>query len=179
MNHEERLVKRAQKNIKHFAALYNLYYPKIRGYIGSKVKGDSNAADDLTSSTFEKALRSMKSFRWQGISFSAWIYRIANNTVIDHYRSSSIKNHDQIHENIRDRGEGIESMIQDSDTSDYIRNLINTLNPREKKIVMMKFYEGMTNIEIAEVMKISETNVSTIVYRTMGKLRDIIDKESI
>lgn len=177
MNPEEQLVKKAQRNIKYFAPLYDIYYPKIRRYIGKKIYGDSNTADDLTSTTFEKALKSIKSFRWQGISFSAWIYRIANNTVIDFYRSNAKKKGDALQNDIEDKNTNIESKSQQSDTTDYIKTVLNSLSERERKIIMMKFYEGMTNTEIAESLGISETNVSTIVYRTMAKLRELVDQD--
>ncbi len=87
---EKEYIALAQKNPKHFDSLYKLYHDKIYRYILSKVNRETAVAEDLTSVTFEKALKNIGRFRWQGIPFSAWIYRIANNTIIDYYRKQNI-----------------------------------------------------------------------------------------
>ena len=69
-----------------FAVLYEQFMPKVYRYISFRIR-DENMAQDLTSTVFEKALTKFSGFNPQKASFSTWIFTIARNTVIDHYRT--------------------------------------------------------------------------------------------
>jgi len=96
---EKELVKRAQKEPKAFAELYDKYYSQIFGYILKRV-ADLEIAQDITSETFFKALKNLWKFRWKNISFcvypvghrrcsfGAWLYRIANNEIANYFRKN-------------------------------------------------------------------------------------------
>ncbi|MCD6402646.1 hypothetical protein J7L36_02225, partial [bacterium] len=86
-NDEKELVKRAQKEPDSFAKLYDKYYPKFFGYILKRV-ADLEIAQYITSETFFKALKNLWKFRWKNISFSAWLYRIANNEIANYFRKN-------------------------------------------------------------------------------------------
>ena len=132
-------------------------------------------AEDLTSSAFEKAFSNRGRFRWQGVSFASWIYKIANNILIDYYRKASTKlNTKSEVNNLVDRNTAIEDKLIDEDISDHIRGVLKRLKPREQEIINLKFYEGFTNKSIAEELNISETNVGTILYRAMQKIKKIL-----
>ncbi len=76
------------------------------------------------------------------------------------------------HENIKDPSTEIEDIALLADSQSRIFSVVQELDSREQKIVIMKFYEGLTNKEISEQLGVSETNVGTIVYRAVNKLRD-------
>lgn len=170
---EKKLVEAAQKDPESLGKLYEAYNNKIRNYILSKVNNDKYIADDLTSSIFEKMVSNIKNYKWQGITFSAWLYRIANNTLIDYYRAyKNTKKLDENSEaNVKDPNLNVEESLTTFDSASRIRSLLNKLNTREKEIVMLKFYEGYTNKEISDKLGISESNVGTIVHRSIIKLR--------
>lgn len=174
MDPQKELIQSAQKNIRNFSPLYREYHPKIHRFLKSRVNNSTEIADDLTSKTFEKAIKNIKSFRWQGISFSAWIYKIAHNTLIDYYRyQNKIKNKTtQIHQNIPDKSKSPEKVSQEIESASKIKTVIETLDLREQKIIQMKFYEGYQNKAIAKRLGISETNVGTILFRATRKLRE-------
>lgn len=154
-----------------FQKTYSENYEKIKKYLMRKVD-NHYIAEDLTSTSFEKALKNIKSFQWQGVSLSAWIYKIANNTLIDYYRKNSNKPTLEINENlITDKSKDIEESVTDYDSASRIKDLLAKLDDREKEIVSLKFYEGYTNKEIAKKLNLSETNISTILYRAIEKLR--------
>jgi len=79
---EQELVKKAQKNKKHFDELYSHYYPHIKRFLNQRVYNEEDV-EDLTSVVFEKAFKGIGSFKWQGVSFSSWVYKIATNPLID------------------------------------------------------------------------------------------------
>ena len=174
---EQQIIATLQTDKKSFAKLYERYGYKIRTYLLTKVNYDKFLADDLLSATFEKALKSINSYQWQGISFSAWIYKIANNTLIDYYRTSKKYTNTYLEEiTIKDNTQNIEESVLNFDSSSRIKSLLNQLNKKEKEVIILKFYDGLTNKSIAERLDLTETNVSTIVYRALQKLRKIYQK---
>ena len=79
-------VGRAQKgDAAAFAVLYEDYYDRIFRYVSFKT-GSSLEAEDITAEVFVKMLESIDSFRWQGYQFSSWLFRIAHNLIVDHFR---------------------------------------------------------------------------------------------
>ncbi len=177
LHDEKKLIEAAQNDKEILGKLYEIYQKRIKNYLLAKVNYDKFAADDLTSATFEKVVANIKNFKWQGISFSAWIYRIANNTLIDYYRAASAKSTQNLNAEteaiIKDPNLGVEERITAFDSSSRIRKLLDTLGEREKQVVLLKFYEGYTNKMIAEKIGITETNVGTILHRSMQKLREL------
>jgi len=162
-----------KENGKNISDIYNLYFAKIRGFIKARVNNDDFVADDLTSDVFEKVIKNINKFKWQGVPFSAWIYKIANNTLIDYYREEGKKALKfELHDNINDKSIHIEETYTKHDENFRIKSLLETLSARNKQIIFLKFYEGYTNIAIANKLKISETNVSSIIYRSLKKLKE-------
>ncbi len=86
MQDEENLVRRAQHHDQEaFAQLYEEHFDKIYRYVTFKI-GNETEAEDMTQQVFLNALQSISSFKWKGIPFSAWLFRIAHNQVVDHLR---------------------------------------------------------------------------------------------
>lgn len=169
---EERLVNEAKKNKDAFTKLYTHYYPRILNYAFNKV-GNKEVAEDLTSLVFEKALTTIESFKWQGISFSSWLFRISKNTIIDYYRASSKYKTNVSLEfiDVPSANKGPEEIAVDEDFEGCLKLLLNKLPQREREIIYMKFFEGYTNKTISGLVGVSETNVGTIIHRTVLKLR--------
>lgn len=181
MEQDKELVTKAQKDIKDFDNIYQHYVVKLKNYFRPKVSNNEFEAEDLTSQTFEKALRNIKKFKWQGVSFSSWLYKIANNTLIDFYRKNknSVEITEGIYQNLKDESKLIEDQAMDADTKQKIGLILSELPEREQKIIKLKFYDGLGNKEIAKQMKISETNVGTVLHRITLKLRDPIKNAEI
>jgi RNA polymerase sigma factor (sigma-70 family) len=86
-NSDKELLKLVKKEKSFFGEVYKRYYKKIFNYIRRRVKSKS-ICEDLTSEVFEKAYNAIDDFKWQGISISAWLFRIAKNLLTDYYRKS-------------------------------------------------------------------------------------------
>lgn len=176
---EENLVKRARKahtkaGKDSFGKLYQHYHPHIRRFF-SKRLSDEILVEDLTSEVFEKALKSIDSFQWQGTSFSAWLYKIARNLLIDYFRQSdkrkkTITLSDIYH--LPAPNDSPEDRLIEFEMEIKLHHLLETLTERERRIVYLKFFEGYPNKLIAEILEITETNVATILYRVVRKLRE-------
>lgn len=181
LKEEERLIRTAQKTKggpnTSFGKLYKEYSPKIRTYFLSRLS-DKALAEDLTSKTFSKALEGLDTFRWQGVPFSSWLLTIARNTFFDHLRSQKGKKQVEIDSAgpvKSDSPSQFEELIE-REEHNWLDKELKSLPQRERDIVYLKFYEGLTNRQIAKILNLSETNVGTILYRTLNRLRKNIIK---
>ena len=156
-----------------FAEFYEQYLPKIYNYISYRV-ADRYTAEDLTSAVFEKALTKFKSFDVEKASFSTWLFTIAHNTVIDHYRIRT-KEQEMEKERVVFVTVKYESAEEEAIKTEEFRKLkscLSQLNKHEQELISLKFGGEMTNRQIAGIMGISESNVGVTLYRTIRKLRD-------
>jgi len=175
---EKALVERAQKDSsaaakQAYGALYEHYRPHIYRYLRNKVN-ETETAEDLTATVFTKALEALGNYRWEGVPFSAWLYRIAHNALVDHYRQRS-----QTKKVALDRAAPLEASGPSPEEEFYLwemedklKGLVQDLPLREREIITLKFFEGYTNRHIAQLTGLTETNVGTIVYRVVRSMRE-------
>ena len=156
-----------------YAELYEQFMPKVYRYISFRIS-DENMAQDLTSIVFEKALTKFSGFNPQKASFSTWIFTIARNTIIDHYRV--YKKHEYVKPDIEVNASAQYPSPEDeaikAENTQRLRVFLSRLNKREQEAIILKYSNGMSNREIAEVLHLSESNVGSILCRTIRKLRN-------
>ena len=156
-----------------FTELYEHYLPKVFRYISYRV-GDMDLAEDLTSVVFEKALTKIDSYRSNKASFSTWLMTVARNTVIDHYRVKSRKLTISIEETLEIASEEAspEEEVIRKEELQRLGTYLRELSQQEREIISLKFGAELTNRQIAQVVRLSESNIGTILYRAICKLRD-------
>lgn len=167
-------IERARKDKQHFAPLYSHYEKHINRYFMYRTT-NTEAAEELTAKVFEKALNGLDNFQWQGVSFSAWLYRIAHNTLVDFYRAEN-KNKAvslELHKNIQSDENSPQQEVEKVFEEELLYKLLEELPPREKDIIYMKFFDGYTNRLISQLTGLSETNVGTIIYRAIKRMRQV------
>ena len=157
-----------------FAELYEEFLPKVFRYVRYRVN-DLQVAEDLTSEVFEKAVTSFSKFSSDRASFSTWIFTIARNTVIDHYRVRGRR------QTVSLEGAAIEvsssdpspdEAVEKQEERERLRACLSDLSPEEQEIISLKFGSGLNNRQIARTTGLSESNVGTRLYRAVRKLRD-------
>ncbi len=155
-----------------FARIYEHYHPHLFRYFKNKVNREE-IAEDLAATVFTKAFESRGNYRWEGVPLSAWLYRIAHNLLIDHYRLSGRYQTIDLSQAppIADHKPTPEVEFQQWEREQLLKDLVEKLPPREKNIILLKFFEGYTNRAIAKMTGLSETNVGTIVYRVVKQMR--------
>lgn len=174
LEYEKSLVASTQKDIQHFGELYSHYYPHILKFCNLKLNS-KELAEDITAQTFQKAIQNIQSFNWQDVSFSAWLYQIAKRLIIDQYRKQTRQKTFPIGLHSEDllppSTEDIQTQTIFSIQSDAIQAKLLNFPPKEKQIIYLKFYLGYSNKLIAQITKLSETNIGTVIHRTVKKLK--------
>ncbi len=151
-------------------ALYASELPRIYNFFRYRV-GDGPVAEDLSSVTFEKAWRARRRYRRDVSKFSTWLFAIARNVAVDHYRRSRPEiSLDEAPEPVT--GESPEDEAVRRSNFDRLSVLLAALSDRDREILAMKYGAGLTNREIARVTGLSESNVGTIGHRAVATLRE-------
>lgn len=153
-----------------FGLLYDAYIEKIFNFIYHRV-GSKEVAEDLTSQTFFKALKKINSF--SGEYFSAWLFRIARNTVIDHYRTARPTENIDDFFNLSIKKD-LEKEVDDQKKLEEVKEFLKTLKKEQEEVVLMRVWDGLSYKEIAEVIGKSEANCKMIFSRAVRSLRQEI-----
>ena len=155
-----------------FSGLYDEYMPKVYRYIYYRVRRQQ-LTEDLTSEVFEKAFEKYAGYDSRRASFSTWIFTIARNTLIDSYKTSKESRQAPLDEadEIVSNKPGPEETLEDKEERLRLVGCVSELPEREQEIIRLKFGARMNNREISKLMGLSESNVGTILDRSLGKLR--------
>lgn len=168
-------VKKAVKDPEKFKVLYDRYFTVIFNYIFRKID-DEDITADLTSQTFLKALRNLRKYKFKGVPFSAWLYRIASNEVNRHYQQTNKKlvfSFDvQEFENL------IEQSIEKEEKPDidYIIQQMQSMCESDIEVLELRFFETKSFSEIAFIMDITEATAKMRTYRAIDKLRKLLKR---
>ena len=152
-----------------FGQLYDRYFKKIYGFIYSRAC-HKQTAEDLTSRVFYKALENISRFDASRGKFSAWLFQIARNCLIDYYRT---KHNTEDIESIWDLETG-KSLETDTDTAlamEQLGRLLKDVNQQQREIVLMRLWDGLSYREIAEILQLGESNCKMTFSRALEKLQ--------
>jgi len=152
------------------STLYDRYSGKIYSYVLYHV-GDAGLAEDLTANVFIKMLSAVKSSNsWQR-SFSGWLYRIAHNAIVDHFRRSSRYDSLPLDERLTSADDDPVSSVETKIVSEDVREALSFLTGEQKQVIELKFFQEMTNNEVAEIMGKTEGAIKSLQYRALAALR--------
>ena len=173
---ETALIARATAEPAAFAAIYDHYFPRVYNYVRYRV-GDAAAADDVTARIFERALASIGRYRPLRAPFSAWLFAIARNAVIDHLRARKRRRWlslDVLRNQASDKPPPEQVAIHTETRAELLAALA-CLSERDRDLIALKFAAGLTNRRIAEITGLSANNVGVILYRAVRRLRAELD----
>jgi len=170
LQEELTLIEKAKMNPQFFAPIYSKYYDSIFRYIYKRVD-EQEAAFDITSNVFTKALAALNKFEFRGVPFSSWLFRIAKSELYQSFRdkkASRTVNIDMV---------TIVQIVDDfcDDQSETNRQKLlqslKLLKENELKLIEMRFFEKRSFREMGEILDLTENNAKVKTFRALIKLK--------
>ncbi len=173
-----RLVEFAQQGDREaLEALYLLHFDRIYGYLHISV-GNRHDAEDLTTQTFLKMLEAIGRFRWRSAPFSAWLFRIAHNLAMDHFRATKRW---QPEEEVPEPEGAEDSSAEDEALQSIGRRsmleLIENLSHEQQQVLTLKFVFNFSNGEAATILDKTEGAVKSLQHRALVSLQKQVTRE--
>jgi RNA polymerase sigma-70 factor (ECF subfamily) len=157
--------------------LYLIHFDRIYSYLHVTV-GNRHDAEDLTTQTFLKMLESIGKFRWGSAPFSAWLFRIAHNLAMDHFRASKRwQPEEEVPEPEPDESTSAEAGAFDSIGRRTMLELIEDLSTEQQQVLTLKFVFGFSNGEAATILAKTEGAVKSLQHRALVTLHRKLEKQ--
>jgi RNA polymerase sigma-70 factor (ECF subfamily) len=166
------LVERAQQGDRGaLEELYLLHFDRIYSYLHLSV-GNRHDAEDLTTQTFLRMLEAIGRFRWQSAPFSAWLFRIAHNLAMDHFRAGRrVQSEEDVPELVGAEESSAEDQALDSLGQAGMLELIQMLSAEQRQVLTLKFLFGFANGEVAGILGKTEGAVKSLQHRALASLQ--------
>jgi RNA polymerase sigma-70 factor, ECF subfamily len=173
-----RLVERAQQGDRAaLEELYLIHFDRIYSYLHMSV-GNKHDAEDLTTQTFLKMLESIKRFRWQSAPFSAWLFRIAHNLAMDHFRARRRWQPEaEVPEPPGSEEPSAELEAMQSIGRQSMMELIDKLSPEQQQVLTLKFVFNFPNADVATILEKTEGAIKSLQHRALASLQKQIAQD--
>jgi RNA polymerase sigma-70 factor (ECF subfamily) len=173
-----RLVERAQQGDRAaLEELYLIHFDRIYSYLHMSV-GNKHDAEDLTTQTFLKMLESINRFRWQSAPFSAWLFRIAHNLAMDHFRARRRwQPEEEVPEPIGSEEPSAELEAMQSIGRQSMMELIERLSPEQQQVLTLKFVFNFANADVATILEKTEGAIKSLQHRALASLQKQIAQD--
>jgi RNA polymerase sigma-70 factor, ECF subfamily len=175
---ERQLVLQAQDgNTEAFGQLYDAYMERIYRFVYFRVE-DQQTAEDITSQVFLKAWSNLDRFSFNRTPYLAWLYTIAHNAVIDHYRTRKVTTAlDDVQLSQPDHSEAVENDIDLTAEMQSVKTALQALTDDQQKVLTLKFIEGMSNNEIAHQLGKREGAIRALQMRGLQALAKQLEEK--
>src|SRR5437667_11381155 len=152
-------------------SLYLLHFDRIYSYLNMSV-GNRHDAEDLTTQTFLKMLESIGKFRWRAAPFSAWLFRIAHNLAMDHFRATKRwQPEEEVPEPDPGEGSAAEEEALESIGRQTMLELIQNLSHEQQQVLTLKFVFNFSNGEAATILDETEGAIKSLQHRALASLQ--------
>ena len=171
------LVERAQAGDRDaLEELYLIHFDRIYSYLHVSV-GNRHDAEDLTTQTFVKMLESINRFRWQSAPFSAWLFRIAHNLAMDHFRANRRwQPEEEVPEPAADDSTSAEEGAFEAIGRKSMLELIDELSGEQQQVLTLKFVFNFSNGEAATILGKTEGAIKSLQHRALASLQKQLDR---
>jgi RNA polymerase sigma-70 factor (ECF subfamily) len=175
---EENLVRRAQqRDTEAFSQLYEAYFDKIYRYIALRIRNETEA-EDMTQQVFMKMLQSISSYKIKGVPFSAWIYRIAHNQIVDFLRQQNKKSTVDIEGiPLPDTGEDPQHIMEQEVDIKQLKQATRKLTAFQQEVLSLRFTGELSIAECASIMGKSEGAIKALQHSAVVALRKALADE--
>ncbi|HJQ50602.1 MAG TPA: sigma-70 family RNA polymerase sigma factor [Gaiellaceae bacterium] len=176
--HVRELVARGQQGDRDaLEELYLIHFDRIYSYLHVSV-GNRHDAEDLTTQTFLKMLEKIGSFKWQSAPFSAWLFRIAHNLAMDHFRARRRwQPEEEVPEPVGDAEPSAELTAMQTIGRESMLKLIERLSPEQQQVLTLKFVFNLPNAEVAAILDKTEGAIKSLQHRALVSLQKQIARQ--
>jgi RNA polymerase sigma-70 factor, ECF subfamily len=151
--------------------LYLLHFDRIYSYLHMSV-GNRHDAEDLTTQTFLKMLEAIGRFEWKAVPFSAWLFRIAHNLAMDHFRATKrVQPEEEVPEPPGAEEPSAEFHAMHSIARSSMVDLIADLSTEQRQVLTLKFVFSFANADVAEILGKTEGAVKSLQHRALASLQ--------
>ena len=170
--HVRELVARGQQGDRDaLEELYLIHFDRIYSYLHVSV-GNRHDAEDLTTQTFLKMLEKIGSFKWQSAPFSAWLFRIAHNLAMDHFRARRRwQPEEEVPEPPGEEEPSAELVAMKTIGRESMLKLIERLSPEQQQVLTLKFVFNLPNAEVAAILDKTEGAIKSLQHRALVSLQ--------
>ena len=169
------LVSRAQRgSVDATGQLYERHYQSIFRYLYYRT-GDQPTAEDLTADVFIKMVQALPGYRVTAASFRTWLFQIARNLSIDHFRRGQAHPQEHMEDGFPSSGPHPEAAADRNLTAEGLRKALGQLSDEQRDVVVMRFIEGMPLAEVAAALHKSEDAVKGLQRRGLTALRELLE----
>lgn len=175
---EEGTIERAKEGDQQaLAAIYDWYLPRIYRYVLSRL-GDVTEAEDLTEDIFLRMLGAIADYRQTSVPFSAWLFRIARNHLVSHYRKNGVrKGHVVLDEGMVDSRQDPASIVEAQLMLGEVVEAVQKLPDAQRDVIALRFAVGLSVAETAQVLGKRQGNVKTLQHKAVARLQKILLSE--
>ena len=171
---EQDLVHRAQNGDKEaFTELYETYFSKLYRYVVVRI-GNRAEAEDMTQQVFVKAYKSISSYRWRGVPFSAWLFRIAHNLIVDFFRKESKRPTVPLEESLVASNDNVQQVVERRLDIERVMAATRQLTAAQREVISLRFAGGLAIAEVARTMGKSEGAVKALQHSAIAALRRVL-----
>lgn len=172
------MIKVKNGDLNKLGLLFERYYRQLFKYF-YRMSGDEGLSEDLVQSVFERILKYRSGYTGNG-AFKTWIYSIARNAFIDHYRKQKRAGENYEFDEERWHHAEIEhsGLTSQNDRKRLMEKAIQLLDNDKREVLIMSRFEGLKYKEIAEITNTTEGNIKVKVFRALNELRDLVKKLS-
>ena len=157
--------------------LYLIHFDRIYSYLHVSV-GNRHDAEDLTTQTFLKMLEKIGSFKWQSAPFSAWLFRIAHNLAMDHFRARRRwQPEEEVPEPPGEEEPSAELEAMQTIGRESMLQLIEKLSPEQQQVLTLKFVFNLPNAEVAAILEKTEGAIKSLQHRALASLQRQIERQ--
>ncbi len=171
MQDEESLIRRVQQRDQEaFAQLYEQHFDRIYRYVAFRI-GDRIEAEDMTQQVFLNALQSISSFKWKGIPFSAWLFRIAHNQVVDYLRKKTKQATVPLDESQASSDSNLQLVAEHSQDIEQLLLATRRLTDAQREVISLRFAGELSIAQVAKIMGKGQGAVKALQHSAIVALR--------
>ena len=166
------LVARAQSGDRAaFAQLYDAYAKKIHSYLRYHLNGRADLADDLAADVFLKAMEKLHSYQFSGVPFSAWLYRIAHNHLIDYLRALPKRQGVSLDECVSVDDPSAERALDETLNQHQLSGALTSLTDDQRQVIVYRFMQDRSIADTARLMAKNEDAIKQLQVRALRNMR--------